>query len=179
MGGLGLPTITVLYKKLKSSQATLLLTSRDPVSQQVVKGKLGKEKHRPHHEFKAMQLSQETMAEDPGAARHVLLKRAKAKITLHDAVSRADIAKALPKQGQLLREGSDAGAGIWASAVALLSPAKLKFALNAATDTLPHNQNLALWRGMDAGCQLCGECQSLCHVLNHCAVALRLRRYNH
>ena len=145
MGGLGLPTITLLYKKLKISQATLLLTSRDPVSQQVVKGKLGKEKHRPHHEFKAMQLSQETMAEDPGAARHVLLKRAKAKITLHDAVSRADSAKALPKQGQLLREGSDAGAGIWASAVALLSPAKLKFALNAATDTLPHNQNLALW----------------------------------
>ena len=72
------------------------------------------------------------MAEDPGAARHVLLKRAKAKITLQDAEFRAEKAKALPKQGQLLREGSDVGAGIWASAVAL----------NAATDTLLHNQNL-------------------------------------
>ena len=90
------------------------------------------------------------MAEDPGAARHVLLKRAKAKITMQDAGFRAEKARALPKQGQLLREGSDVGAGIWASAVRVLPPAKLKFALNAATDMLPHNRNLALWRGMDA-----------------------------
>ena len=96
MGGLGLPTVSLLYKKLKISQATLLLTSRDPVSQQVVKVKLGKEENWPNHKFKAMQLSQETMAEDPGAARHVLLKRAKAKITLQDAEFRAEKAKALP-----------------------------------------------------------------------------------
>ena len=54
------------------------------MSQQVVKVKLEKEENQPNHEFKVMQLSQEMMAEDPGAARHILLKRAEAKITLQD-----------------------------------------------------------------------------------------------
>ena len=72
----------------------------------------------------------------------------------------------------ILREGSDVGAGIWASAVMVLPPAKLKFALNAVTDTLPHNRNLTLWRGMDANGRLCGEsCPQ--------PLALKLRRYNH
>ena len=55
----------------------------------------------------------------------------------------------------------------------------MKFALNAATDTLPHNSNLALWRGLNDRCRLCGKQQTLSHVLNHCEVALKLRRYNH
>ena len=42
-GGLGLPAVTLLYKKLKVSQATLLLTSRDPVTQRVVRRMLEKE----------------------------------------------------------------------------------------------------------------------------------------
>ena len=58
-----------------------------------------------------------------------------------------------------------------------LSSDSLKFALNAATDTLPHNANLALWRALDDSCRLCGKRQTLCHILNHCDVALR--RYNH
>ena len=31
---------------------------------------------------------------------------------------------------------------------------------------------------MDSRCKLCGEKQTLLHVLNHCEVALQLRRYN-
>ena len=57
----------------------------------------------------------------------------------------------------------------------------MKFALNAASDTLPHNANLALWRKGDhlsAASKLCGKRQTLCHVLNNCKVALELRRYN-
>ena len=45
-----------------------------------------------------MQLSQETMAEDPGATRRILLKRAMAKITLQDAEFRAEKVKALPSK---------------------------------------------------------------------------------
>ena len=58
----------------------------------------------------------------------------------------------------------------------------MKFVLNAANDTLPHNANIALWRkssGLSAACKLCGEKQTLCHVLNNCKVALNFRRYNH
>ena len=176
---LGLPTISLLYKKLKVSQATLLLTSRDPVIQQVAKKMVEKESQLSQPEFHPMQHSQEIMANDPGASKRSLLKRAKSKLALDDADIRTDDAKALPKQGQLLREGSDVSAQIWAAAVSDLSSEKLKFALNATTDTLPHNTNLALWRGLDDSCRLCGERQTLSHVFNHCKVALKLCRYNH
>ena len=61
-----------------------------------------------------------------------------------------------------------------------LPSAQMKFALNSATDTLPHNANLALWRKNDhlsAACKLCGE-QQTCHILNNCRTALDLCRYN-
>ena len=52
--------------------------------------------------------------------------------------------------------------------------------MNAATDTLHNNSNLAKWqRGTSSDlCKLCGEKQTLLHVLNNCNVALQLRRYN-
>lgn len=70
---------------------------------------------------------------------------------------------------------------MWAKTTQSLPSAQMKFALNAASDTLPHNVNLALWRKEDqlsAACKLCGERQTLCHILNNCRVALELRRYN-
>ena len=54
-----------------------------------------------------------------------------------------------------------------------------KFALNAVTDTLPHNKNLFLWRKVTSPkCQLCDKDQSLLHVLNGCQTALQLRCCN-
>ena len=55
----------------------------------------------------------------------------------------------------------------------------MKFAPNSATDMLPHKSNLSLWRGLNDSCKLCGEKQTLSHVLNHYEVALKLHRYNH
>ena len=53
-----------------------------------------------------------------------------------------------------------------------------KFALNAVTDTLPHNAKLYKWKKLSSPrCQLCGEHQFLAHVLNSCQKALDLRRY--
>ena len=61
-----------------------------------------------------------------------------------------------------------------------LSSAATKFTLNAASDTLPHNSNLSLWgRGVPRGCPLCGQQKTLHHILNHCPVALDLRRFSH
>ena len=62
-----------------------------------------------------------------------------------------------------------------------LPPELLKFSLNAAQDTLPHNANLAMWRrkeGLSSTCKLCGERQTLLHVLNNCPEALNMHRYN-
>ncbi len=49
------------------------------------------------------------------------------------------------------------------------------------SDALPHNVNLALWKrkdGLSDACKLCGERQTLFHVLNHCPTALDMRRCN-
>jgi hypothetical protein len=55
----------------------------------------------------------------------------------------------------------------------------LSFALNALTDTLPHNANLHLWgKSPTAICKFCDQPQLLLHVLNACPYALNHRRYN-
>ena len=61
--------------------------------------------------------------------------------------------KALPKQGQLLRGGSEIGGEIWALAVSAMSSEKMKFALNAATDIHCHTIATVL----DDCCRLCGQ----------------------
>ena len=70
-------------------------------------------------------------------------------------MARREHVESLPSQGELMRATSYTP-DIWASAVAMLVSEGLKFILNAATDTLPHNCNLAKWRGVlsqkSAGC---------------------------
>ena len=162
-GGLGLPAISLV---------SLLLTSRDPLTQQVARGMLQWEE-RPVTHYR-----QATMSEDSGASNHTLIWRVKARLALEDAETRQEQARSLPKQGQLLREENDAGAHIWALAVSSLPSERMKFALNSAPDTLSHKTNLSLWRGLNDSCKLCGEKQTLSLDLNHCKVALKLRCYN-
>ena len=70
-------------------------------------------------------------------------------------------------------------AKVWASVVKALPEEQMKFALNAALDTLPHNANLHLWqKKSSSACHLCGNNQSLLHVLNNCSVARDLSHYN-
>ena len=89
-------------------------------------------------------------------------------------------ASSLQCQGQVFRCCEDT-ARIWSSVVQKLPSELLKFSLNAVQDTLPHNENLSRWRKNDSlssSCKLCGERQTLLHVLNSCPKALSLRRYN-
>jgi len=128
-----------------------------------------------------MLVAREALCEDPGMSRQTLAKRAKVKVTKEDATARLEHAKSLECQGQVFREVDETAASLWAKAVLTLSPDRLKFALNAAQDTLPHNVNLSRWRhkdGLSSACRLCGERQTLMHVLNNCPEALNMRRYN-
>ena len=51
--------------------------------------------------------------------------------------------------------------------------------MNSLTDTLPHNSNNHLWEKIPSSlCNLCGQQQTLLHVLNTCPYALEKRRYN-
>ena len=118
---------------------------------------------------------------DPGISSKSLTKRARAQVTEDDAERRLDHVKGLQHQGEHLRATDSEGASTWANAVLQLPPQVMKFSLNGAQDTLPHNANLALWRSKDGvsdACRLCGIWQTLPHVLNQCPVALTLRCYN-
>ena len=181
-GGLGLPSISTLYRKMRSSVACQLLTSRVPITQQVTKMEAQKEESQRRAAFKPMLTARETMCDDPGAKRQTLLKCTKNIVETEDTEKRLDHAMSLATQGQLHHLVENDAATTWSEVVQKLPPECMKFALNAAQDTLPHNSNLALWRrdaGLSSLCKLCkSEKQTLLHVLNHCPKALELRRYN-
>ena len=121
------------------------------------------------------------MVDDPGAKSKVLTKWSRNLVASEDNEERLAHAKSLTVQGQLHLLDDVDGASLWSDVVQGLPPECMKFALNAAQDTRPHNANLSVWRreaGLSDQCQLCNHRQTLLHVLNHCPVALDLRRYN-
>ena len=104
---------------------------------------------------------------------------AKEMVVEEDAQTRLDHCRSLSVQGQTARHFQDRAAEVWAEVVMTLPDSTMRFALNAVTDTLPHNANLHLWgKRPSSTCQLCPERQTLHHVLNHCSTALEKRRYN-
>ena len=76
-GGLALPTVSLLYKRMKLSLATLLLTSRDRITQQVACRTLDKESSQRRAQFKPVTYSRNIMAKNPGAHWRILLKHVK------------------------------------------------------------------------------------------------------
>ena len=177
-GGLGLSSISGLYKKLQVGKAALLMTSRDRAVQFVSRSALEKESRSLVLKFKPATIVQETFAEDPGASYKSLATRSKKSVKSDEVEQRLAHAASLKVQGRLFEIVEEPAAEIWSKAVQSLPSALMKFALNAAQDTLPHNVNLAWWRKLPNGCKLCGNTQSLLHVLNNCPVALHCRRYN-
>ena len=63
-GGLQLHPISLLYKKLRSSQAALLLTSRDPVTQHVTTKEIQREQALKRPKFQPLWLTRDVMVED-------------------------------------------------------------------------------------------------------------------
>ena len=130
--------------------------------------------------FSPLSLARDVMRDDPGVRGRILAKRARSVIAAEDAMARREQTESLASQGEMMRSTTYAS-DIWATAVTSLTPECLKFSLNAATDTLPHNSNLSKWRKgqVSENCKLCGLKQTLHHVLNNCKVSLNMRRYNH
>jgi len=129
--------------------------------------------------FKASVVVRDALAEDPNQNRRSLMSAAKRATQQAEDVRRETELKSLEKQGQMMRAATPDGANLWSKAVQSLPAEQMKFALNAAVDTLPHNANLHLWKKKESDrCPLCGERQTLIHTLNNCEVALDQRRYN-
>ena len=180
-GGLNLPPISLLYRKQQVSQACQLLASRDPAVRFTTTVEIRREEALQRATHRPMLAARETLVEDPGMSKRALMTRAKSAMAKEDAEKRMRHAQSLECQGQVFRCSEDGAASIWSKAVQKLPPELLKFSLNAVQDTLPHNANLAMWRrreGLSCACKLCGERQTLLHVLNNCPKALNMRRYN-
>ena len=128
--------------------------------------------------FRPMVAARDALTVDPGMGRKKLSKVAATMIVEDESDDRLSALLSSERQTGALHLVEEEPAAQWASALERLTPSELKFALNACQDSLPHNSNLAIWKGHPSECKLCGERQSLLHVLCSCPVALQLRRYN-
>ena len=116
-------------------------------------------------------MARDTLATDPGMSRKKLSKVSRALVVNENAEKRHSILVATERRGEVLCIAEEEAVAQWAMAMDLLSPFELKFTLNACFDTLPHSSNLALWKGQSAECKLCGERQTLHHILCNCPVS--------
>ena len=164
---------------MQVSRQCKLLTSQDPCVRRITEQALKNEETSVNKAFRPALEVREAMREDPGCNRQQLLKRVKARVKDADNEARVNSLLTQEKQGNMLRLSSPDAIDIWAGVVQSLPPDQQKFILNGTTDTLPHNANLHLWQKRSSpDCPLCGERQSLIHVLNCCPVAREFRRYN-
>ena len=104
-----------------------------------------------------------------------LAKQIRNLVFAEDNEDRLAYAKSFIVQGHHLDYAD--GASLWSNVVQAFPPECIKFALNAAQDTLPHNANLCVWRkeaGLSDQCKLCNHQQTLLYMLKHYQVALNL-----
>ena len=90
-----------------------------------------------------------------------------------------DHLKKLVVQGDLLNIAHSEESDItWRSAIYSLPRRVLSFAINSSIYTLPTFRNLKLWgKKMSSNCKLCGNTQTLLHVLAGCKTMLDQGRY--
>ena len=115
----------------------------------------------------------DALAEDPSCSRKALAAAAKRNIK---SQKDADWLLQVQDQGEMLCTTTSDTAPLKAKTVQALSSNTMKFALNAAHDTLL--QSAAVEEEGQHCLPLCGERQSLLHVLNNSKGARNLRRYN-
>ena len=129
--------------------------------------------------FRASRKVRDAMINNPDFSRKTLTTATKSLVREDDDDCHLQSLQRLEKQGHMSRCSSPDGGKIWAKALQGVRDEHLRFALNSAVDTLPHNANLFLWKKhTDDACPLCGERQSLIHVLNTCSAAHDGRRFN-
>ena len=178
-GGLGLPSLTALYKKQQVSRHMQLLSSRDSAVRDIAHHYQLRESAKQRQKFKPAVTAQLVLDNHPGLNRKAAVKRARALVATEEEEMLTNNLQDLPQQGEMMRQFDGNAAALWARSVGKLPPEPLRFALNATVESLPTNSNLHKWgKRASASCILCqGNQQSLLHILNGCPVAMSLRRY--
>ena len=180
MGGLNIPLISIQYKRLQVAKQSQLLTSSDNCVRQIAERSLQRDMTLKRSKFRPRVVVREVMIDNPDSTRTSLSNGAKMMVQEEAFDERHQQLLGLEREGQMFRCVSPNAADTWGKVLMELSDEHRKFAINSAVDTLPHNANLHLWqKRRDDTCPLCGQRQTLIHVLNACPVALQTRRYNH
>ena len=178
-GGLNLPCLSSLHRKLQVSRQCQLRMSQDSCVRFLADRNLQQELRLTRKRFRPAGIARDTLATNTGTTKKTIIRSAKAVVMDDINTSLLDNLHSLERQGQLSRSTRPECALPWARAVQSLPEEQMKFALNAAVDVLPHNANQHLWRKKNTpSCPLCGGYQTLLHVLNNCSVARDSRRYN-
>ena len=167
-----------MYKKIHTAKAVSHMYSGDSAVWAIATQNTLHEWQIHHALFRSHQEVVGVMKEDPGASKKCMIAQVKAKIHSEDTAARLAHTTSLQAQEPTVREFEGHAAQIWVTAISTLPEWCFKFTLNAVTDTLPHYANLCKWMKLSSSlCQLCGEYQSLAHILNSCQKTLALRRY--
>ena len=157
-GGLGLPSLSCLYKKLQVSRHSQLLLSADPCVRRIAKVNLILETASQRKKFCPAKIVRTALQMDPSQSRKTVTVAAKSEMTKNDEDRRISEMHSLPYQGCMWWSLDHNSGDIWAQAVQSLPERVFKFALNVAHDTLPHNTNLHIWQKKPTNqCPLCKE----------------------
>ena len=175
----GLDLSSPIYKKLQIIEAAAYSCSRDHLVRAIASQETRKEANQQRPAFKPYQEVIKAMQDDPGASAKQLSTRAKKQVEAGDTETRLSHSTSLAVQNQPLKDKVRRAPHLLSSMITTLPERVLKYALNSLTDTLPYSASLHLWKKLPSpACRLCGQRQTLLHVLNACPYALQKRRYN-
>jgi hypothetical protein len=138
MGGLNLPSLMTLHKRLQVSRQCQLLVSQDSCVRFLADRGLKRELSLARKKFRPAKRAREALVINPGGNSKSLMKTAKAAVSEEVNSSLLDHLQSLEKQGQMSRCTSPSCAPVWSRVVQALPEEQMKFALNAAVDDLPH-----------------------------------------
>ena len=175
-GGLALPSISAMHKFLHAFKLPALSHSHDSIVRELTSRYIAK-----YQSNGPAETVHKVMYHHSMSSKSQVKAAVKRKVNEIENAARSDSKSNLGVQGRFWRQGCAGSVTLdhWSRAVWALPSHMMSFALNAAQDTLPHNSNLVHWkRNVSLLCRLCGQLQTLRHVLNACPLALEERSYD-
>ena len=125
-GGLGLPPLTVLYKKQQVSLQAQLLSSRDHAVRGVAQQQLQTQRSMVRQTFKHAEIAQSVLDQNPPLNQKVLVKSARALLATEEEEVLSESLSTLTQQGRMVRQFEGGEAALWATCVRALPPEPLR-----------------------------------------------------
>ena len=182
LGGLEMPSLPTVFKKLQVTRYTGLLTSRDACCRFLAQRQSDHDKGMAKKFLAAVEANQ-VVSQHPELSRKQISKHAATEVFEADTQAHLHHARSLQREKDLIQQENKAD-DQWTVATTKLPENIFAFGMKAITDTLPHNSNLCLWKKIQSDhCPICSSDsikhrQTQLHVLNNCPTALKQGRYN-